>query len=1155
MNSGRIRGRRILGEQIEDAGSPAVDGMDSTKPAETANGYVRSLSEMWNSVLADKKEAGKDGANLGGKAAATLNSRFNDALGLGMSVRAYLLYRWLQSRLGPEGTREKLRNRVNGRLGKTYTDAQFRDATNWRACFKPERKDIACALLAEAAPFRSMNTDQPIREDEFFSKPFFGLAAPTDFLSWLETGYAPPADRIHHFEDPGYIDADERKELLDRLAEFMKTDGPQIAKLVHCADDLRALTALAGYMIRTYAGEPSADSKAKANDAAPVPHRLPVCYLPLHRSPSNSGVITLPWLVAELDAFYAQAGEDAGRPPVTPREYVEAIARIRSRMMTHPAFIIFDGHRAGESAKSEACSLIADNGLDGLIRDLVTPRVTGRAAVENVHTFQRNRILILSQHEDKRLMPYVRSSERLASLPPEKLSEAIATGDWKNTNELIELSRDQTQYLRFESVLRLADAHLCGSGKHFEARLRELERARLSAPQDSMVPDFVNRLDREAPFDLFLLRWLALSETGLRPQTLHRLLAICKSDPPDGLGFELTDRMVSVGEIQKRLDQYPAIIASGPDEHIEDIDVSPITGIPPFDASPAGSPGHPDDDAPRQAVAYCIATERLRELFRSNFLKEPGSGPLRARMHLLLSEEAMRQMTTIMRRSTPGSPFNVRKYRRLIECLIYGIRGVVGSRSDDDPVRPRLDGTLPDAPVEGLRRLYALFFRSVLQAPPDYELARRLGLPGVVCDLWLELWSTDASPAQDKSLPPPPLLSVRAPSDVLIALDLFKALARNSFQADRLDQTARVLESWKDYLEARSAETHGDDVCRALAASRMEARKVELDLELLRADPHHDELKSLNGAVADNPVIRQFSITDQRQNYIDVLVKPGPGTWTTERAFRLHRDGCKGIDDALRQAVCDVAPRELRHAADLIALKAEADAINAETLSGDTARFRGFLNAFTTHFISGRVRAHAFTVDPLGRAFRVNAHAARNQIRVCLKLHQIAKLEKAGLPGDAREPLAHFFAYQAQRMLDILTRQTFRYPSERPSLLALEAMIARIYYKRPDQAMALLVRADDLQVSMGRPRVRLRLGLERAKCLRELAASSSLTVDDDTRYHLLETAGWEILRVSKLVESSNRLWALIISQQRTLISNALNEVRPGSDLSVKLSKI
>ncbi|WP_417323362.1 hypothetical protein [Erythrobacter aureus] len=1109
----------------EGAGTPAPAlGNVQIRPRESG----QSPSRIWAEILKRRAAAGARPDRI-------LKSQIDDETGLGPSVRAYLLYSLLKARPGRRFTRKLLLEKLETHLKRAITPSQFRDATNWRVGWNAARKELATSLLEMVAPDLRAASGPLISSGEFFNKPFSGPAAATDFLAWLQTGIAPPFDRLHHLRDPGYIPAEERAPLLAQLAEFLHTDTPQIAQLVYCTDDLPALTALAGHIIRQHT-----HCAVEADAAETAADRLAVCYLPLYRTLGNSEVITLPWLVAELDAFYARADETAPPLPETPRDYVAALARVRAAMMTHPAFIVFDGHRAGESAKSEACSLIADHRLDGLIRDLVAPRVTGHAGLEDVRTFQRNRILILSQHEDNRLKPYVRSSEGLASLPPEKLGEAIGAASWTNADRLKALSFGQTRQLRFESVLRLADAHLSGPAQGIDARYRQLEKSRLQPPQERMVPDFVARLQSEAPLDLFLIRWLALSETGLRAQTLHRLLEIWMKDPPCRDDFSLSERKISVAQIEQRLDLYPTLVAAGPDEPIADLDFSPIEGIAPFSSpAAAGKAAGAGDGA--KARVYNIATERLRELFRSNFANESGSGPVRARMHLLLSEEALRQMTTIMRRSTPGSPFNVRKYRRLIECIVYGIRGIVDNREEDERAKPRLDSILPDEPVEALRRLYALFFRNILQAPPDYELARRLGLPGVVCDVWLELWSTGAGPVQNQSLPPPPLLSNRKATDVLIALDLFAALARNSFQADRLEQTARVIEAWSGYVADRRAEDHhGDDALSALASSMMGVQKTKVDLELLQTDPRLNEWPELSRAFAANPTLSAFPIAEHQQCYIDLLVQSEGGPWTTEHAFLLHRNSCKDIDAGLDEATASASPRDLQHAADLIALKAEADAINAETLSGEAAQFREFMNSFAAHFIAGRFRGRAFVADPLGRSFLINAHATRNQIRVCLKLHRLAVADVTGLRDDARAPLAHFFAYQAQRSLDILTRHTFRYPSERPSLLALEAMIARIHFGRPDQAMAHLVWADDLQVSMGRPRVRLRLGLERAKCLRELALSPEFFSDAGDRRRLLDAAGWEVLRISKLVPETNRLWTFICGQQRGLIREALD---------------
>jgi len=145
-----------------------------------------------------------------------------------------------------------------------------------------------------------------------------------------------------------------------------------------------------------------------------------------------------------------------------------------------------------------------------------------------------------------------------------------------------------------------------------------------------------------------------------------------------------------------------------------------------------------------------------------------------------------------------------------------------------------------------------------------------------------------------------------------------------------------------------------------------------------------------------------------------------------------------------------------------------------------------------------RLRRRVYELRPLGRQFYLNGHSTRVLVRTVLRLIEaIDILEKEGNADlIARLPSRQALVELAKRHKTMLSAYMSRVPTERASLLIMEAQYVRIVGNGRRRALLyaqkLLVRADGmLGYVRHRPRIRLRFALERSLVLRALCLTLS----------------------------------------------------------------
>jgi hypothetical protein len=123
-------------------------------------------------------------------------------------------------------------------------------------------------------------------------------------------------------------------------------------------------------------------------------YQLPVFYATFSRNRKPHSVLTLPRLVAYLDAFFANKPFIEAKTPETSSEIEASIARIRRSMTRTPAVLIFDGYTEVTSPLPALISAIRDDYLPRLIDYLGHPPPDGDPM--SLDLFSQNRIVILS---------------------------------------------------------------------------------------------------------------------------------------------------------------------------------------------------------------------------------------------------------------------------------------------------------------------------------------------------------------------------------------------------------------------------------------------------------------------------------------------------------------------------------------------------------------------------------------------------------------------------------------------------------------------------------------------------------------------------------------------------------------------------------------
>jgi len=1082
--------------------------------------------------------------------------------------------------------------------------------------------------------------------------PLTDKDAPSQFKRLLNCGFLAIQSHYKIEGTHNVYSLDRRKPALDNLVRFLRASDYRPVQTVHCKNNRGALTAIAD---RMYSIGLKYEAKGDGEDTITKTYRLaaderPCLYLRASRK-NDERPVTLPQLVAKLKAFYLGRSARARTEPISHSEHLSALKFVRAAMMRTPAIIVFDGHRSPRGRQTALPSLISDDGLSTLLRDLLTPRLGYCDPELDVRTFYKTRIIVLTDDEpfDDASNPIpplqvhpLQQLERIVVPTPhsDDMVELIEDRDWPNATTLKNFAKNRGTSFVDGATLRLADTWLTVIGHTKRSgRERQAELDKLLGKSSRGLADAINAhlLDRNDS-SFLLLRWIALAESELRASTLGRLLTNWRNLQAErrrcnGQSGVAKAAIVTRAEVEKMLEPFESILTSGPDEFLDGLDGD---YFPPIERFPIERKTLSPMPAYLRSRSYSFVTNQVCLDFLEFRRDDDVLEAKRLDMYRLLAEEAFRQEASIMRHSPRAAALNVRRYRRMCEGLHYGFASLGEDASNIDQALRGLSRSLPVNPKNTFQRLYLTFFRHVLQHAPDFALTRDLGRPAIASDLIMSaIWSGIRKPPSHRTykLPPTnspyltpvresdgsdldsaPLISAprrkeridRSPdadalsrnykpasagdasgqeldmpavatvstlsqrrdsTHHLLVTDIYISLIRNLTNANRLELAQKALEKAKKVWAEMRIEKSGLDALT----------KVEIDLVLLRTDPSQSTTNVTR--VCDAALEAGPKEWRQLRRWVDELLIRLPKFFQSSGSivnlndvYDLHQLSKRAFKLAIGRRTHDMNAKEIERGADLFARLGEAAAIHADAMSAtnENSSIVPFLYSWAYFHFAQILRDQVFKADPMGREYLPNPHTNRTYIRVNLKLYshlrRAAKkshleiglkrfrdwkgTNTVSLTPHTCKLYAQFFAYQAQKQLDLVTRFQFQFLSERPSLLMSEASILRTVRDAPEKALELLGKADDLIAgNLDRPRLAFRLALERAKALRQLAKKPG---EPERQAVLLIAAATETLRLEALQDrddegghhaTGERLWKFVTNQQKGAVKKSIKELR------------
>lgn len=854
----------------------------------------------------------------------------------------------------------------------------------------------------------------------------------------------------------------------DGVRSFLKARPGSVrpCTVVHTAVFQRGLSAFAGKLIDD-------DLELPAFEA------LPRCLLRASlRAPPHQAV-DLPGMLQQIIAFYR--GYTVQETPAVPDVDVRRdIDLVRSFMARFPAIFIVDGVQDVGPDLPDLRAAIIDDPVRLLMGHLLYPDIGSAREPASLETYQRNRFVILANGPCSWLGPM---TQRVWNLPPAASASAkkyiLSDGAYVHPPSLrayFEASGDDRA--GEEPYLQCADAILALHRR--DAKLPPLE---------ELAEFLVASVVELRPVWFIPLVLLVLTPGGMRPQTLLRVVAEWNKKP----GLHRSPWLEASRSLDERsliefLSRFQAMIVAAEDNTLADTAPSVATrGV-------SGS----------ALSTLSFLSPRTAELLSAPLLARIDGDDLIA-IHVLIAQESMRQHTKLMRLADRDDHSSIRSNRRLLQGLYHGLAALDfsgGAQAD------QITEALPISRRERFSRMYAMFYRLLLEAPPNWEMSRVMSAEATKRDLLLAFIATDqpttarsASTGVAPSLEPPEWLLRAVHEDAgtaAIANDLYLALCQALLQLndfERLEYAFACAEMVRAATNPRFLDTRDAE---ALV-------KLEVDAEIL-AD-------HLSSALAQ---VRR------------ALKHRGVGSEMLVRARELMRQDDPADPFPLRRLVRPLDRGDAAAAISLVQRWAEILGTDAENIEPGASAAAGIrhrrrlFDAYVLFTLVDALRWETYIRDPFSRAFVPSGHAARVQVRV-LVLHSRQAADAEG---------ARRLRELARHRVDTLTRTFARYPAERPSMMILESILIRVEDQSTSgflAALDALILADRQMLwAADRPRLRMRLLFERSKVLARLGKSN---LDDSPAFAAWARHDTERLKILSEL-SGSALWKRLASRVR-----------------------
>lgn len=1059
--------------------------------------------------------------------------------GLGLGARFALLV----ARSGV--SRQKLGNMLHPTLSDKVALALI-DA----ACGQKETVRIREETVDGLLDWYQQNVNSGVRLGAFRCDVYDGADAVDRFDAWLrgDTNHRPKTeltllghsiDTEFHY-DPDRKD-DQRKTVVQAVDEFLSlTDAktgeprvsPKIIQVVHGDGMVEGLRAFARYIIGRL---PTSD-----------PRR--VCFLPVSRYPPSASDwseanISYATLVGNLDAFCAGRPLPNNEPPRAPHEIRAAIERIRSHLATEPTVLVMDGWGGARGSLSRLNSLVLDDGLVELLSEIIHPKIGADANAHDPEIFYQNRILVLSEGEFAELAEFQYGDEELPEPHPDFMPLIIQAQGRRHEDILIPVC-DRPKVSNDGAMTILEDLiDLDLSREAYDAGL--VRQLAADVETGALTRAWTRRLGAQDRLSLIILRFVALARDGVRVATLLKLLeqweATTAGDDTVPAAWRIDRRPSSVVELEAILEDLRRrrLVIVGRDEKIHGLDDLPGS---------RDDTGYVDMAADAHGPRYIdFPSAMMRREILSDLFTDPDRLPasegedeetdeayehrvnarrrMIARANRLVAEACIAQHTIVARHASWTDAYDARHYRRLIQGIFHGFASLALGPDHDDPALRRIQHSLPSKARYAYDRLYSVYYRGLIEAPPNWDLSRVLGREDLKVDILLAAMNADDSdPAPWQRLfGVSRNLDARRtkfldPSDETrrrVLIDQLAALARAAYHRADYPRAEEALEECWSLLPP----TGGRD---ASAPERAALAKVEADVFIAQG-----RTGSGGGSYAEAVKLVRRRLNELKFPMEELttigksLQAPAMGEeeaeWTPEARIN---ERAKAV---ARRAGCDA---DLMAAwADLLCRHAEAQYLGTRTDANEDATAEPLRDAFAVLFFAERIRRLAFEAAPLKRSYYVNGHSTRVYIRVVHQLIQAHDQLKAR-PRPQGFPSRAWLVGQATRHTDMVTRYLSRLPIERTSLYVLQSANCRRLPVGEDQDLDAaeyhLAEADPLlALTVHRPRVRLRYTLERCKVwLARLAQA-----DGDPAYaNLAKAARCEVSRLECLAAKAQGPW-------------------------------
>jgi len=614
---------------------------------------------------------------------------------------------------------------ASGQAGKNFASDVARkcnvsDRTALKALHNDGLRKSAVFGGAVALLNESRSVDAQLNEGLVFSTNFGNREALHNFMLWLQ-GVPQFGDGLalwpgrKEFAEAGR--ANEIAAVRTFLDARKGREGKPPILVVHADGMARGLTALASDVIHSGEFDTS-----------------PICYLPVSRMAAMPDIVDAPRLVGWLHNFYhGRPTSDEAGPQGAASEagFIEMVDDIRREMARKPAIIILDGHVDRAGSTSALRNLIVDDPVAGVLDLLVQPHGGSVSDPVDISTFENTCFLVLADGPSLSLSPYC--SERIR-LPSPRLDDTL---------RFVEESDVQGR-LFFDQHDAVAEfCRRTGSADELEMHLVDVMAA-LDIPigdipggqPEVLVSRFLDFLRRQNTRAYLILTWLALTPGGLRHASLHRLLRRWARIYPPGkatykaFGSSPTTVEKDVSDMEGWLDglfilvedrTLPATVLR--DHRLEDLDAEPT--------SPISDP----KDSSRQTITFRLP--KMRRLFLEGILRDEEAHDAVGAMHFLLSEESLRQHTMLMRHADRMDFSSMRANRRLAQALYHGFLSLRALDETREIVAKSVPCVMPAPRQRAFMRLYAVFYRNLLEAPPHWEVSRVMSAEAVKCDLLL----------------------------------------------------------------------------------------------------------------------------------------------------------------------------------------------------------------------------------------------------------------------------------------------------------------------------------------------------------------------------------------------------------------------------------